>query len=302
MKTRGKDWEMDDRVADEHIDAFAKLCSKAAERYPDITYFQVWNEFKGYWDHKRNRWDVEKYTDHYNKIYKAVKAVRPDAKIGGFYMVLTEAIVTGGTLSKKDWKLINYWLKHKAGADFFCFDGNLRRWKNRKQSRPLEVVMSRAPGFGKVAAQLKTKTDLPIWVSEYYGAQKDTGNPQYEAANHASAYYHSLINGTTVALHWDPVGFCPLFTKTDTADGGKPTPHYAVVKAFNTHFGPGTQLVKATSSTPDIEVLATAKKTLLINKRNTVISFGLNGQQDTLEAYEVRLVDTPRRRGVNPSR
>lgn len=97
-----------------------------------------------------------------------------------------------------------------------------------------------------------------------------------------------------MALHWDPFDFVPLFSDPRTADGGHPTAHYTVVKAFNTHFGPGTQLVEATSSSSDVEVLATAKKTLLINKRNTAITILLNSQRKALNAYEVCLVESPR--------
>jgi len=61
----------------------------------------------------------------------------------------------------------------------------------------------------------------------------------------------------------------------------------------STHFGPGTQLVKATSSTPGIEILASTKKTFLINKRNTQTDNSVNGQREELKAYEVHLIETP---------
>lgn len=53
MKVSGKDWNMNDRVADGHFADFAELCAKIANRYPAARYFQVWNEFKGFWDREK---------------------------------------------------------------------------------------------------------------------------------------------------------------------------------------------------------------------------------------------------------
>ena len=39
MKTTGGDWDMEERVADVHVDDFALLCREAAARYDDIEYF-----------------------------------------------------------------------------------------------------------------------------------------------------------------------------------------------------------------------------------------------------------------------
>jgi hypothetical protein len=50
MKTSGRDWNMEDRVADEHVADFAHLCRAIAQRYTDIHDFVIWNEMKGYWN------------------------------------------------------------------------------------------------------------------------------------------------------------------------------------------------------------------------------------------------------------
>lgn len=34
----------------EHVQDFADLCAQVAKRYPDVKYFQVWNEMKGLWE------------------------------------------------------------------------------------------------------------------------------------------------------------------------------------------------------------------------------------------------------------
>lgn len=147
--------------------------------------------------------------------------------------------------------------------------------------------------FGKIATQFRSRTTLPIWISEFYGGW--SGNPQFTAANHASCYLHALQSGVSVALLWDAElqEWSYLFTSTKTADGGQPSPHYRVVKIFNTYFGSGTQLYRATSSSPDIEVLASATKTLLINKRDENVTADLNHRDVVLNPYEVLVLDAP---------
>jgi len=96
-----------------------------------------------------------------------------------------------------------------------------------------------------------------------------------------------------VALLWDAEEqkWNYLFTSTKTAEGGQASPHYRVVNTFNNYFGPGTQLFNATTSSPDVEVLASATKTLLINKRDANVAVRLNGLEVMMTAYEVRLLD-----------
>jgi hypothetical protein len=130
-----------------------------------------------------------------------------------------------------------------------------------------------------------------VWVSEFYGGRSK--NPQFTAANHASCYYHALQSGTRLALLWDGVGLGQLFTRTQTAHGGQPTPHYAVVQAFNRYFGPGASLYQTKSSSDDLEVLASRQKIMLINKRPNAVSVRLEGKELPLGGYEVRILDTP---------
>ena len=70
------------------FDDFANLSAEVAKRYPDVDYFLVWNELKGFFDNAQNRWQYELYVELYNKVYAAVKKVRPTAKIGGPYVVV----------------------------------------------------------------------------------------------------------------------------------------------------------------------------------------------------------------------
>ena len=295
MKTSGEDFPRqtgpnswaDDRVADNHVNDFAELCKKVALRYPDVKYFQIWNEYKGYWDKATDNWDYVRYTDFYNAVYDAIKSVRPNAQLGGPYYPFDGP-------KPKDWPVIDYWFQHKHGADFVCFDGWVAGYPPTRDRAEEAKKMAATEYFGKIADQFRKRTDLPVWVSEFYGGW--SSNPQFTAANHASCYLHALLSGVSVVLLWDAEDqkWNYLFTSTKTAEGGQPSPHYQVVKIFNTNFGPGTQIYKATSSSPDLEVLASATETLLINKQDAQVEVQLDGAQLTMDPYEVRLVDAPR--------
>ncbi|HTS68893.1 MAG TPA: hypothetical protein VMO17_07905 [Terriglobia bacterium] len=291
MKTSGEDFPhqtgpdswADDRVADNHVEDFADLCRKVVSRYPDVKYFQIWNEYKGYWDRASDNWDYVRFTGFYNHVYDAIKAVRPDAQIGGPYYPFDGP-------KPKDWQVIDYWFQHNHGADFVCFDGWVAGYPPTRAQGEEANKMTLTDYFGQIARGFRARTQLPIWISEFYGGW--SGNPQFTAANHASCYLHALRGGVAVALLWDAElqEWNYLFTSTKTAQGGQPSPHYQVVKTFNTCFGPGTPLFKTSSSSPDIEVLASRTKTLLINKREAPVAVRLDGVALTLSPYEVRLL------------
>jgi hypothetical protein len=308
MKHAG-DWDMDFCVVDDHVADFADLCKKAAQRYTSVQYFQVWNEMKGYWSSSLNNWDYQRYTTLYNAVYDAVKSVRPDAKIGGPYIALqgdgADTIGRHGTdtyspIRSQDWTVINYWLTHKHGADFFCFDYWLLDWHDNASYTEAEK-MQLTHFFGDIVAQIRARdASLPIWISEFYGGMvgdRFTGDPLsvFTAANHASCYYHCLINDADVALIWNPEQgeiANPLFTDTKYSSGGQPTPHYNVVKAFNNYFYPGTQIYRTTTSTANLEALASLNRTMLINKSSSAMTVTLDHNDISLNGYEVKVVDT----------
>lgn len=271
-------WQIEIAPRDENIPDFAELCARGAARYPDIKNFIVWNEFKGYWI--GNKRDVERFTVLYNAVYDSVKKVRPDALIGGPY--------TSSSVTIDNLELIDYWLENKIAAEFFTYDGWLEGWP--PGSKTEEWMMDNSDHFGISTAAFSQKTNLPMWITEFYGGSSD--NPYFKAANHASAYLHSLKAGTRMALLWDSPGLGHLFTSTNTRDGGMPIPNYYVVLYFNKFFGPGTQLYKAESSSKDVEVLASASKILLINKLPRPVRVDVNDTALTLNGYEVRLMET----------
>ena len=92
----------------------------------------IWNELKGFWNREENRWAYENYTEMYNLVYLRVKEVNPAAKIGGPYATSggehNPSDLSGewGYVDQRLLDAIEYWLAHKAGAEFVCIDGNLK--------------------------------------------------------------------------------------------------------------------------------------------------------------------------------
>ncbi|HTI14655.1 MAG TPA: hypothetical protein VL461_08825 [Dictyobacter sp.] len=304
-----------------HIQDFAHLAAQVAQRYPDIKYFQVWNELKGMWSTspgatigllKQNRWDYERYTTLYNAVYDAVKHVRPDALIGGPYVVINSnanpstsnpgPTYAWGTLDQRSLDVLSYWLKNKHGADFITIDSNTLNddqiWK--------EDEFRSAQKFADIVHWIRQQSNggstLPIWWAEWYAGHPDS-------APHSLAYYNALmasdeiytiLSGSSSLFLWgtqgDAEGFAlpeTLFTDTRNTEGGKATPYYTTSCMLQDYFGPGTQLYKANTSATTITVLASTKKVLLVNHLAIEQKIALNSTVITLQPYEVRLVNTP---------
>ncbi|MGB0369971.1 MAG: sulfatase-like hydrolase/transferase [Opitutales bacterium] len=292
MKPSGDDWTMNDPVLPEHYEDFATLCVEAARRYPDIQYFQIWNELKGWW-----MGGIEEFTVFYNTVYDALRAERPNAIIAGPYMNgLSDDLKQNGTMLQETHDAFDHFLANTNGADIVNYDGWLTGYPASDSTLNEAQLMANTACFGNITATIRTKTNKPIWISEFYAAQpENSSNEAFLVANHASAYYHALIQGTQLSLKWDAFSHVGMFHDLGNAEGtgGTARPHYDVIAAFNNHFGPGTQLYTTTCSASDIEVLASAEKTLLINKANQAHSVTVNETPFDLIAYEVKVVDTP---------
>ena len=316
------DWSMESAVLPQFEDAYANLCAAIAEKYTDVKYFQVWNEFKGLWDTRQNNWDYERYTRFYNKIYRMVKAVRPDALIGGFYQVIpgdgsAEILGSTGTathmpIDSRTRNGIAYFLKNAEGIDFFCVDKGIVSYHNPNgRTYTNEQIMKLTPVWEvfmrEVIKELGDK-NIPIIYSEYYGAfdrrPDSTGLgtdaytiEQYAASQYASIY-NRIIRGSSGREIWmllwlESESAFPhnsIFSATATADGGQPRLTYWMMKAYKDWFNQ-TDLVNTTSSSPDVEVIASTEAALVINKRNAKINVNINGKGITLPAYGVALLD-----------
>ncbi|MEU3878075.1 MULTISPECIES: xylan 1,4-beta-xylosidase [Streptomyces] len=293
-----------------HYKDFAHLAGVIAQRYPDVRHFIVWNEFKGFYDESRNRWDYEGYTELYNLVYKQIKQHNRRALVGGPYVVMdSEAPGTGSYASRVsgDWGAVDqravdaleYWDRHKDGADFVVVDGaSYTRTGNR--SVPDEFGATRK--FADVTAWLQRTTGLPVWWAEWYVEPADehdsrrTWTEEHRLAVQASAMMHLAASGAAGAFYWNPEeegADCPgcLWRSTQLADGGSGLPMLDLLTRFARAFPPGAPL-----RTPDVaeqdrarvRALAAGSTVLVVNTQNTPVTAHVDGRPLDLRPYEVR--------------
>ena len=73
----------------DHYQDFAALAAHVAQSFPQVKYFVVWSELRGFWNPATQLWDYQDYTTLYNDVYLAIKRARPDALVGGPYAVMS---------------------------------------------------------------------------------------------------------------------------------------------------------------------------------------------------------------------
>lgn len=309
------DWDaLEANPTPDHYDDFAHLCAEVARRYPDVLYYQVWNEFKGFYLASENRWDYENYTKMYNMVYDSLKKVNPNLLIGGPYVVMdswsTSAIshpsdVSGvyGTLDQRPLDVINYWLQNKKGADFITIDGGNDSNRDgvwitdgfRASQKFTDVInwIRQQPG-GEI---------LPVWWAEWYaypGNIGSQGNQNLLNAVMAAGMIKSILAGYSNLMIWQPQGDAQgfsfplgIWTNTEISGGGQPTFYYYTQKGLKDYFSDGTEIYKSSSSPEDvISVFATDTTILLVNQLNEQVEVNIPGlsEQIILNPYEVRFL------------
>jgi len=282
-----------------HYDDFARLAAEVAQRYPDIKYFVVWNEFKGFFSQAKNRWDYEGYTSLYNKVYTALKKVNPQIKVGGPYTPMSSnekgagapSAVAGpwGSVDQRSLDAVSYWLDHKKGADFLTVDASSMPDQANAKLDEFQAVAK----FSAVTRWLRGKSDLPVWWAEWYVEPSGAGwTDEHRGAVQAAAMMEFVTSGAATALYWSPqtqtTGDCPGCLWSGTAEGGKETPTLAMLQNFTRWFPPGTRLVSVTSSNPAVRVLAQPHELLAVNTGGDPASTTVNGRKLSLGGYEVR--------------
>jgi Glycosyl hydrolases family 39 len=287
-----------------HYDDFAALAKRVALRYPDVKHFQVWNELKGFFDERKNRWDYEAYTALYNQVYDALKSVNPDIQVGGPYVVMDgwsspasapyPSAVKGawGTVDKRALDVVDYWLRHKRGADFIALDASISTRDLGSASDPFVATQK----FSAIADWVRQRTSLPVWWSEWHIEPLGVANAARRRAVMTAALMSIVRSGASAALLWGPEGegsdcdAC-MWTSTRVPGGGEAQPFASTLHAFNRWFPPGTRFQDLPLASPDVLVLASTKKAVVLNASAQLRTVEVDGKLLPLNGYEVRWID-----------
>nr|WP_221473417.1 xylan 1,4-beta-xylosidase [Planomonospora venezuelensis] len=279
-----------------HFDDFAKLVTTVAKRYPTVKHYMVWNEFKGFWNNAQNRWDAEAYTEMYNKVYDALKAVDEDIKVGGPYVPIlsnkngggSELRGAWGTADQRDLDAVEYWIKNKKGADFIVIDA-------ASMTKDAGIHPDEFTALGKFSALtswLREKGgDLPVWWAEWYVAPDDVDwTEARRTAVQTAAMMEFATSGATTALYWNPQRKageeCPACLWSPGK--GDELPMAGVLSGFTRWFPAGVTLETVTSSDPKVRVLAQQRMLVMVNTTNEDVTVTVDGKQVELGPYEVR--------------
>ncbi|MBT2526813.1 xylan 1,4-beta-xylosidase [Streptomyces sp. ISL-99] len=296
----------------EHYEDFAKLAGTVAKRYPDVRHFIVWNEFKGFFDDGRGRWNYEGYTRLYNLVYAELKKVGKEILVGGPYLVMdsyeprdtTYASALKGPWGSVDQRVLDaytYWNKNKKGADFVVVDG-------AGYTRDDELLPDEFRATDKLTAVSEWIRDrsggLPVWWAEYYvepGDDDDDRNgwsEPHRTAVHAAGLMAMARGGASTAFYWNPqkrgAGQCAgcLWRPTQRADGGGALPMMKLLSRFAKEFPPGTRYDEtvrvAADDVPHLRVLADDETVLVVNTLGRLVKAEADGKSFDMKGYEVK--------------
>ncbi|MGP4003771.1 xylan 1,4-beta-xylosidase [Streptomyces sp. 8N706] len=306
------DWsqrKLETAPSPEHYDDFAALAGTVARRYPDVRHFIVWNEFKGFFDEDRKRWNYEGYTRLYNLVHGELKKVNRRNLVGGPYVVMDShppgedtyaSPVSGpwGSVDRRSLDAVTYWNEHKAGADFVVVDGS-------SYTRDDRLVPDEFAATGKLAAVgrwVRQKTGLPLWWAEWYvepgdeNDERDGWSERHRVAVQAAGLIAMARGGATTGFYWNPQNEgarCPgcLWRSTELDDGGSELPMMGLLRRFDGAFPPGTRfrdVAVAADDRPNVLVLADDRAVLVVNTRDRRIAAKVDGRSFDLGPYEVR--------------
>jgi hypothetical protein len=304
------DWRMLEKApTPQHYGDFAALAAAVARRYPDVRHFQVWNELKGFWDDARNRWNYEGYTQLYNAVYDALKAVDPALRVGGPYVVLDTWRDQGagghpsnlsgacGVVDQRGLDVLDYWLKHKHGADFVAVDAT----SSPRDEAQVAPTATTAQTFDALTRWIRRRTSLPIWWSEFHVGRGGPDEQQQLTANSIAALLRMAGAGASVALIWEPQteggprdpGPPALWSSTDQSGGGQPLAYAVAAARMQSVLADLSAMDPVSWPRPDVGVLHGRHALLLVNAGGQEVMVGVEGLRLRLAAYEVRYVPLP---------
>jgi Glycosyl hydrolases family 39 len=310
------DWDrLEEAPLPEHYRDFAALAAAVARRYPDVRHFQVWNELKGFWSDALNRWDHEAYTRLYNEVYDALKAVDPDLKVGGPYVVFDTWHDPGagghasslagacGVVDQRGLDALEYWLKHKHGADFVTVDASLATRDHGLVTQAATAVQV----FDALTRWIRQRTSLPVWWSEFHVGGGTPDQQPWLTAAAVATLLRMAAAGASVALIWQPQdehederggrepGAPRLWTSTERPGGGEPLPYATAVARAQLVLADGAGPAWVSWPRPDVGLLRGHRTLLLVHLGGGDVTVEVDGRPLRLGPHEVRYLVVPPR-------
>jgi hypothetical protein len=284
-----------------HYRDFATLAARIAQSFPQVKYFVVWNELKGFWDKETNDWNIQGYTAMYNDVYKAIKRVRPDALVGGPYAPLPPyATPKAGTLPStphgtwgyfdhRTLNAIRYWLVNKAGADFMTVDG-----PGFPHTGSITNPLAATGMYAAVDQWLRKQTLLPGWWMESSIQPANSGWSESQAAAiRVAALVQLASSGARVGMQRQPqqgegsVHDEGLWTGTYSRGGGRPTVLAQILPAVLAVLRHPVTVVA--SQQPGVLVASGRGGTIAINTSAAWATAKSNGTSVSLRPGQVRV-------------
>jgi hypothetical protein len=299
------DWrKLEQAPLPEHYQDFAALAATVARRYPEVRYFQVWNELKGFWSNALNRWDYEAYTRLYNATYDALKAVDPTLQVGGPYVVLDTwhdpeagghaSSLAGacGVVDQRGLDVLDYWLEHKHGAEFVSVDASLGTRDRGEVTPPTTAVQA----FEVLTKWIRQRTHLPVWWSEFHVGAGAPGQQAQLAAVAAATLLRMAAAGASAALIWQPQrergagqpGAPALWSSTERSGGGQPLPYATAVARVQSVLADHAASTSVSWPVADVGLLRGRNSLLLVHTADGDVTVTVEGHRLHLGAYEVR--------------
>lgn len=289
-----------------HVRDFAALAAAVARRYPDVRYFIVWNQMKGYYLRRSKTWDVAAYTRLYNAVYSALKRVSPRIKVGGPYLSIEGSgsksfakrptYATDRPITERNRAVLSYWLRHKRGADFVAISRPLIAPDHDHNRYSTAELLGLVGWFGDVARQIRAMTRLPLWYAEDH-VRPLSGRAA--TAGEAVMLMRQMLAGVAVSLRWGPQApqrgtvwhFSEALYGRSRATGGvRPLAFYPLYRAVHSYFSPGTTLFRVRTSSPVVQAVASRRAALVVNTLARALAVSVDGRRLRLPGYGVRVV------------
>lgn len=211
---------------------------------------------------------------------------------------------------------LDEWFDDQPACDFLVFG----QWNVRPSASGIEWMPEDPYGASAVFVDLLdllrgrygVPEDVSIVLAEWYALRGDLSSVDSSlrsdadaslkacaALRYAKAGGEVLLNwsghgeGTPAPGLWEPI-LLPDGSANPSSAAGQATPWGRAVRAFKAHFGPDQALLTTSTSSSVVEVLATERKTMLVNKTAQTQRVGLGGAAEVeVGPYEVLVVDTP---------